>query len=302
MSTSRSSARQRAAASLIRRSPSRSPRSMLNALRWSRSSTRDGERDVGAAGAGELARQLVVNTRGGWRGRSAGRSARARRRARAAPACSIATAAWEARSRASPAARRARRRRRAPDQDQHAGDLVVAQHRLEQRGARAGRLDQRRGERRVGAGVGDEVGLARGEARGRRSASGRGWIVTGAMSTPPIAVETNSRPDGSSRKATGAAATSQAARQTARRASSPPASARTTRPSAPMPRAWSRSVSLTSAAGRARGLALELVGEHAGEHREELLVGVRGSGRRCGESAASAPTREPSDSSSGTPR
>ena len=63
------------------------------------------------------------------------------------------------------------------------------------------------------------------------------------MSTPTIAVETNSRPAGSSMKATGAAATSQAARQTAGRASRLPASARVTRPSAASPRACSRSVS-----------------------------------------------------------
>ena len=73
--------------------------------------------------------------------------------------------------------------------------------------------------------------------------SGRGWIVTGGSSIPLMAVETNARPDGSSRNATGAPAISQAARQTARRASSPAASTRTTRPIAPIPRAWSRSVS-----------------------------------------------------------
>ena len=70
------------------------------------------------------------------------------------------------------------------------------------------------------------------------------------MSTPCIAVERNSRPAGSSRKATGAPAISQAARQTALRASSPAASSRTTRPSAPMPRAWSRRESSIRRASR----------------------------------------------------
>ena len=67
--------------------------------------------------------------------------------------------------------------------------------------------------------------------------SPRGWIVTGAISAPAIAVDVKSRPLGSSRNATGAPATSQAASQTAVRASSPAASAFATRPTAPMPRA-----------------------------------------------------------------
>ena len=43
--------------------------------------------------------------------------------------------------------------------------------------------------------------------------SPRGWIVTGWTETPAIAVDAKSRPEGSSRKATGASITSHAASQ-----------------------------------------------------------------------------------------
>ncbi len=138
-------------------------------------------------------------------------------------------------------------------------------------------------------------------ARPPYSASGRGWIVTGAMSTPTIAVETNSRPAGSSRKATGAAATSQAARQTAGRASRLPASARVTRPSAASPRACSRRVSDIRCRSRvelSRSSSEESTRASTANSCSSLSrkrPGVR-------ESAARLPTREWSESSSGTPR
>ena len=121
--------------------------------------------------------------------------------------------------------------------------------------------------------------------------SGRGWIVTGAISTPLIAVETNSRPEGSSRKATGAPAISQAARQTARRASSPAGEhADDAADRAHAARVVAQRV-VEPAQVALVGLALELVGEHAREHREELLVvGAEARPRRA-TSAASAPTR-----------
>ena len=139
------------------------------------------------------------------------------------------------------------------------------------------------------------------KARPPYSASGRGWIVTGAMSTPTIAVETNSRPEGSSMKATGAAATSQAARQTAGRASRLPASARVTRPRAASPRACSRRVSDIRCRSRVELSRSSSDDEDAGEHREQLLVALaEAAGVR--DSAARLPTRERSESSSGTPR
>ena len=65
--------------------------------------------------------------------------------------------------------------------------------------------------------------------------SPRGWIVTGWTCTPDIAVDAKSRPEGSSRNATGASMTSHAASQIDWRASSPDASALATRPIAPIP-------------------------------------------------------------------
>ena len=139
------------------------------------------------------------------------------------------------------------------------------------------------------------------KARPPYSASGRGWIVTGAMSTPTIAVDTNSRPAGSSMKATGAAATSQAARQTAGRASRLPASARVTRPSAASPRACSRRVSDIRCRSR-----VELSRSSSDESTRASTANSCSSlsRKRPGvrESAARLPTRERSDSSSGTPR
>ena len=102
--------------------------------------------------------------------------------------------------------------------------------------------------------------------------SGRGWIVTGAISTPLIAVETNSRPEGSSRKATGAPAISQAARQTARRASSPSGEHADDAADRAHPARVVAQRVVEPAQVALVGLALELVGEHAREHREELLV------------------------------
>ena len=110
-------------------------------------------------------------------------------------------------------------------------------------------------------------------ARPGPEASPRGWIVTGAMSAPAIAVETKSRPDGSSRNATGAPATSHAASHTAD------------------PRVVAAGERARHAADRAHpaglvaqhvveapqvalvALALQLGGQHAREHREQLLVG-----------------------------
>ena len=100
---------------------------------------------------------------------SASAATRARR-----PACSMAIAAWEATSFSTTAGGLGQRvQRPLPDDDQHAADLAVAQDRLEDGGTRAGRLDQRRGQRRVVAGVGDEVRLLRGEGL-----AGAGTVAT----------------------------------------------------------------------------------------------------------------------------
>ena len=160
MSTSRSCARHADEDSLTRRSPSCSLRSMLNALRWSRSMHRDRDRRLRAAGAGELARQLVVP-------RAAGAEAGQRIRQRERADARAQLLALD-RHRGLGGQQREhvgdgvgdRLDGVAPDQDQHAGDLVAAQHRLEQRRARAGRLHQRR--RRAPGGRG----------RRRRSSSG----------------------------------------------------------------------------------------------------------------------------------
>ena len=94
------------------------------------------------------------------------------------------------------------------------------------------------------------------------------------MSTPTIAVETNSRPDGSSRNATGEEATSQAASQTAGRASRAPASAlRDAAERGEPARVLAQRLGHPLQVAR-RALALELGGEHAGEHAEQLLVAV----------------------------
>ena len=129
------------------------------------------------------------------------------------------------------------------------------------------------------------------KARPPYSASGRGWIVTGAMSTPTIAVDTNSRPAGSSMKATGAAATSQAARQTAGRASRLPAS----RPRHAAERGEPAGV-LAQGLGHPlqvarRALALELGREHAREHREQLLVALAEAARGARERGEAADAR-----------
>ena len=139
------------------------------------------------------------------------------------------------------------------------------------------------------------------KARLPYSDSGRGWIVTGAMSTPTIAVDTNSRPDGSSRNATGEEVTSQAARQTAGRASRLPDSALVTRPSAASPRACSRRVSDIRCRSR-----VELSRSSSEDSTRASTANSCSSAslKRAGvrESAARLPTRVPSDSSSGTPR
>jgi hypothetical protein len=126
-------------------------------------------------------------------------------------------------------------------------------------------------------------------------------MVTARMSTPLIAVETNSRPEGSSRKATGAP------RHLAGGAADGAAGVRAGRERAhdAAERAHAARVVAQGVVDAARvalvGLALELVGEHAGEHREELLV-VRRKRPRLGRERGEAPTRAPSESSSGTPR
>ena len=125
-------------------------------------------------------------------------------------------------------------------------------------------------------------------------------MVTGAISTPYIAVETSSRPDGSSRKATGAAAASQAASQHGARGSPSPRRARGPRGRArPCRGPGERSESLRRR--RSRSLVSRSSSEASTprEHREELLV-LGAEARPCSrDSAASEPTREPSESSSG---
>ena len=123
------------------------------------------------------------------------------------------------------------------------------------------------------------------------SDSGRGWIVTGAMSTPTIAVETNSRPEGSSRNATGEEVTSQAARQTAGRASRAAGerlrhAAERGEPAGVLAQGLRHPLQV---AGRA--LALELGRQHAGEHAEQLLVGVGEARRRARERGEAADPR-----------
>ena len=97
----------------------------------------DGQRRLAAAGAGDLARQLVVPRAAG---RQAGQRVRERERADARAQL---LALDRDRGLGGQHAEHLRDRvghgvdRVAPDQDQHAGDLVAAQHGLEQRRARA---------------------------------------------------------------------------------------------------------------------------------------------------------------------
>ena len=115
---------------------------------------RDRDRRARRGGRGRARAAAPPRTRAASRRRSARRSARASPCARAGR---------RARSRRRPARRAAAASphapsgtavdRQLPDHDQHAADLAVAQHRLEQRRARAGRVDQRLRERRVRARV-----------------------------------------------------------------------------------------------------------------------------------------------------
>ena len=115
------------------------------------------------------------------------------------------------------------------------------------------------------------------------------------MSTPTIAVETNSRPAGSSMKATGAAATSQAARQTAGRASRLPASARVTRPSAASPRACSRRVSDIRCRSRvelSRSSSEESTRASTANSCSSLVAEAAGGARERGEAADARVVRQ----------
>ena len=281
VSTSRSCARHDEAVSLTRRSPSCSPRSMLNALRWSRSITATVSGRLAAARAGQLARQLVVP-------RAAGRQARQRVRQRErADARAQLLALARDRGLRGQHAEHLRDGvgdgvdRMAPDQDHHADDLVAAQHRLEQRRARARRLHERRRERRVAAGVGDEVGLARGERapavlglgprldRHRRDVDadhgGRDELAAGRLEQERDGRRgdlAGGAADGGSRVA--------AAGQRARR-----------RGRARRARGRARAASRTSAAGRASSSRARARTRARGRARRTAARRCRGSGRAC---------------------
>ena len=135
--------------SLIRRSPSRSPRSMLNAPMWSMSSTAivsgASERRVRASSRGSSSSHMrrVARPVSGSVNDSAGEALAQRRvldRHRGLRGEQPQHAAGRVGQRLE---------RDAPDHDQHAGDHAVAQHRLEHRRAGVGGLHERRGERRV---------------------------------------------------------------------------------------------------------------------------------------------------------
>ena len=136
---------------------------------------RDRDGVIVAAGAGQLARELVLEHAPG---RDAGELVGERERLHARAQAGVLD---RDRGLGGQQPQHARRRRPAPtsigqlpDHDQHAGDLAVAQHRLEQRRARRRGVDERLGERGVRARVGDEVALARREraARSSRPAAG----------------------------------------------------------------------------------------------------------------------------------
>ena len=275
-------------------------RSMLNAPRWSRSSTAT----TAASPTGGRARSRAAARPRQRAGRQPGQRVAQRERSHAPAQARVLD-----RDRGLGGEQRSRRRSRraAPPRGSRQTRIItpataLAHDRLEQRRARAGRVHQRLGERRVLAGVGDEVALQRRERLGGgRCGSARGWIVTGAMSMPNIAVETNSRPDGSSRKATGAPVASQAARAPRPCGRRPRRSARcATRPSAASPRACSRSESLTGAgrAGRSRARARRRARGRASPNSCSSSAPKR---RGAGARAASTPTRAPSESSSGMP-
>src|SRR3954454_10479697 len=305
VSTSRSCARHDAEDSLTRRSPSCSPRSMLKALRWSRSIT--------ARVSGASLRRARAISRGSpssharrvGRPVSGSESASAPTRERSSSR-SIATAACEARTpsisatasgTASTEWRQMRMRTPAICSPRSTGSKSAERAPVASTSGAASA-----GWVRASATKYDcrEV-----KARPPNSDSGRGWMVTGAMSTPTIAVETNSVPDGSSTKATGAEATSHAARQTAGRASRlagrargggadggagvAAAGQRTGDAAERGEPAGVLAQGLRHPLEVARGaLALELGGQHAGEHGEQLLVGLAeaaGGARERGEAA-----------------
>ena len=265
---------------------------------------REHERAVAAAGARQLARQLLVPHAAG---RQAGQRVAERERAHARAQPGVLDRHRRLRGEQPQHAGRGvgqRLERHLPDHDQHAGDLAVAQHRLEHGRAGAGRLHQRRGERRVRARVGDEVGVLGRERAAVRPAcdvaarldrhrrdvdaghGGRDEVAAGRLEQEgdrragDLAgrlADGRARVVGAGERAGDAADRAHPAGLVAQHVVEAP------------------QVALVA-------LALELGGEHAREHREELLVGVGERRRTEWRSAASEPTRVPSDSSSGTPR
>ena len=163
--------------------------------------------------------------------------------------------------------------RRPPDDDQHAGHVAVAQHRLEHGRARTGRLHQQIRQRRVAARVGHEVGLLRGERTpraGRRLAARldrhRGHVDAGHRGRHEVAprrleqegdrrachlagglADRRAGVVGAGQRACHAPDRAHPARLVAQHVVEPPQVARV-------------------------ALALELGREHAGEHQEQLLV------------------------------
>ena len=255
----------------------------------------DGQRRLAAAGAGDLARQLVVP---GAPGRQAGQ--RVRERERADARAQLLALDRDRGLRGQHAEHLGDRvghgvDRVAPDQDQHAGDLVAAQHGLEQRRARPGRLHQRRRERRVGAGVGHEVGLARGEGaaavlglgprldRHRRDVDadhrGRDELAAGGLEHEGDG-RRGDLAGGAADGGPGVAAAGQRARHAAEGGE----------PAGVLAQGLGHPLQVAR-----RALALELGGEDAGEHREQLLVALaeaRRGARQRGEAADPRAVRE----------
>ena len=126
---------------------------------WSRSTTATDTGDVAAAGARELARHLLLeHAPRDQPGQRIGQSQRLDARPQARMLDRDRGLRGD-----QPQNTGCRLRehvdRLLPDDDQHAADVAVAQHRLEDSAPSARRLDQRRRQRGVVAGVGDEVRL-----------------------------------------------------------------------------------------------------------------------------------------------
>jgi hypothetical protein len=163
-----------------------------------------------------------------------------------------------------------------PDHDQHAGDLAVAQHRLKDGRASARGLHQRRGERRVGARVGDEVGVlgreraaVGGRGLGPRLDRHRGDLDPGhggrhEVTARRLEQERHRRAGNIAGRLADRGPRVVGARQCARHAGDRAHAARLVAQHV----VEALQVALVA-------LALQLGGEHAREHREQLLVGVR---------------------------